>query len=215
MYFFNDMDLNHLFVVQCVVALFIIIDPVGNAPIFLSLLEKYSREERRDIILKTVIIATLTLMVFTLLGEHIFSFLRIDMYSFKIAGGILVFIISLEMLFGRKSRTKFSDKPEDVLEEKEDIIITPLAIPFLTGPGAITTSIVLFNSASEVDKILLFFCIMLVYLISYLILSRADLVYRFLGKTGTKVFVRIMGLMLSAIAVQFIVEGVREVGFLA
>ncbi len=209
------MDLNHIFAIQCFVTLFIIIDPVGNAPIFLSILEKYSPRERRNMIRKTILVSTVSLIVFTLLGRYIFDFLRIDMYSFKIAGGILVFIISLEMLFGRRSRTKFSDRPEDVLEEKEDIVITPLAIPFLTGPGAITTSIVLFNSAHPFDKILVISCIPLVYLVSYIILSRAEVVFRFMGKTGTKAFVRIMGLMLASIAVQFVVDGVREAGFLA
>ncbi|OYT53264.1 MAG: hypothetical protein B6U72_06295 [Candidatus Altiarchaeales archaeon ex4484_2] len=209
------MDLNHIFAIQCFVTLFIIIDPVGNAPVFLSLLEKYSPRERRDMIRKTILISTVTLIVFTVLGRYIFDFLKINMYSFKIAGGILVFIISLEMLFGRKSRTKFSDRLEDVLEEKEDIVITPLAIPFLTGPGAITTSIVLFNSACQLDKILVILCIPLVYLVSYVILSKADMVFKFMGKTGTKAFVRIMGLMLASIAVQFIVDGVMEAGFLA
>ncbi len=209
------MDLDHIFAIQCFVTLFIIIDPVGNAPIFLSILEKYSPKERRDMIRKTILISTVTLIVFTVLGRYIFDFLRIEMYSFKIAGGILVFLISLEMLFGRKSRTKFSDRQMDVWEEKEDIVITPLAIPFLTGPGAITTSIVLFNSAYQLDKLVLILCIPLVYLVSYVILSKADVVFKFMGKTGTKAFVRIMGLMLASIAVQFIVDGVRDAGFLA
>jgi len=96
------------------------------------------------------------------------------------------------------------------VEDKEDLAITPLAIPLLTGPGAITTSIVLFNSASEVDKLVLIACIILVFGVSYLILSRAEVIFRFLGRTGTKVFVRLMGLMLFAIALQFILDGIRD-----
>ena len=99
----------------------------------------------------------------------------------------------------------------DDLENKEDLTVTPLAIPLLTGPGAITTSIVLFNLSNQViDKITLIVCIVLVFIISYIILSRADLIFRFLGKTGTRVFVRLMGLMLFALAVQFIIDGIID-----
>ncbi len=205
------MDFNHIFAIRCLVALFIIIDPIGNVPVFLSLLERFPHNERRSMVKNAVVIATLVLIIFTLIGESIFNFLRVDMHSFKIAGGILLFIISIEMLFGRKSRTKISSNIEDETEEKENLIITPLAIPLLTGPGAITTSIVLFNSTGLVsDRIILLASIVIVFVISYIILSRADVIFRFLGKTGTRVFVRIMGLMLSAIAIQFVIDGVKD-----
>jgi multiple antibiotic resistance protein len=133
------------------------------------------------------------------------------MYSFKIAGGILLFIIALEMLFGRKTRTESSIEEEDELRTREDIIATPLAVPLLTGPGAITAGIVLYNSAkSPLEEIILLLDVMLVFLVSYLILSKSDVIFSALGTTGTKVIVRIMGLVLSAIAVQFVISGIGE-----
>ncbi len=141
----------------------------------------------------------------------IFELLDIKMYSFRIAGGILLLIISIEMLFGRKSRTEAS---EDIEEEKENISITPLAIPLLTGPGAITTGIVLFDNAeNDINKIFLMINIVLIFLISYFILSKSNLIFRILGKTGTRVITRVMGLMLSAIAIQFILTGISEAVF--
>ncbi len=117
-------------------------------------------------------------------------------------------IISVEMLFGRKTRTGSS---EDFEKEKEDIAITPMAIPLLTGPGAITTGIVLFDEAGNLlNRVILVFNILLVFWISYVILSKLNLVYGVLGRTGTKVVTRIMGLLLSAISVQFIISGISE-----
>jgi len=157
-----------------------------------------------------VMIAAITLFLLTITGNFIFDILGIEMYSFRIAGGLLLLIISIEMLFGRKSRT---DSSEDDLSvgKKVDIAVTPLAIPLLTGPGAITTGILLFDSARTIlEKAIVLADILLVFLLSYLIISRSNLVYKALGKTGTRVAIRVMGLMLSAIAVQFIISGISQ-----
>ena len=186
----------------------VIIDPFGNVPIFITLLGRFNESDRDLIIKKAVFFAAVTLVAITLTGNLVFELLDIRMYSFRIAGGILLLIVSIEMLFGRKSRTESS---EDMEEEKEDITITPLAIPLLTGPGAITTGIVLFSNAeNDLNKIFLVITIVLVFLISYFILSKSNIIYRILGKTGTRVITRVMGLMLSAIAVQFIITGISE-----
>lgn len=203
------MDLNYA--VYSFVALFLIVDAVGNVPIFLALLEPFKSSDRDVMIRKAVAIAAVVLLIFTIAGNHIFSALGIEIYSFKIAGGILLLIISIEMLFGRKSRTESSAEEEDDARRKEDIAITPMAVPLLTGPGAITTGIVLFNSAkSTADQLLLILDIMLVFLVSYIILIKSRAVFDLLGATGTKVVVRLMGLLLSSIAVQFITTGVAE-----
>jgi len=151
----------------------------------------------------------LTLIIVTFTGNWIFYLLNITMYSFKVAGGILLLIISIEMLFGKKSKTETS---EDIEEKKHDITVTPLAIPLLTGPGALTTGIVLFdNTGWELGGIIaLLASILAAFLISYYILIKAPKVFRYLGKTGTKVVVRIMGIFLLSIAVQFIISGVSE-----
>lgn len=203
------MDINYA--IYSFAALFLIVDAVGNVPIFLALLEPFKSSDRDAMIRKAVTIAALVLLLFTFLGNYIFSALGIEIYSFKIAGGILLLIISIEMLFGRKSRTESSVEEEDEARRKEDLAITPMAVPLLTGPGAITTGIVLFNSAkSVVDQALLILDIFAVFLASYAILINSGFVYRVLGATGTKVVVRLMGLLLSSIAVQFIITGAAE-----
>jgi multiple antibiotic resistance protein len=203
------MDLN--FAVYSFVALFIIVDPIGNVPIFISLLESFKMENRNSMIRRAVVIATIVLIIFTLLGNYIFLYLRIEMYSFMIAGGILLFIIALEMLYGRKSRTENTPEEETEARKKEDLAITPMAVPLLAGPGAITTGIVLFNSAETiVNETILIGNILLVFLVSYIILAKSGKIFKLLGETGTKVIVRIMGLLLLAIAVQFVITGVSE-----
>ena len=198
------------FFIRSFVALFIIIDPIGNVPLFIPLLEKFRERDRRAMVRMAVMIAAITLLLLTITGNFIFDILSIEMYSFRIAGGILLLIISIEMLFGRKSRTDSSE--EDLTVGKNvDIAVTPLAIPLLTGPGAITTGILLFDSARTLlEKAIVLADIILVFLLSYLIISRSNMVYKVLGKTGTRVTIRIMGLMLSAIAVQFIISGISE-----
>jgi multiple antibiotic resistance protein len=200
---------NVTFFIQSFVAFFVIIDAIGNVPIFIGLLEGFSGEDKKQIIKKATLIALLTLLIVTFSGNWIFFLLSIKMYSFKVAGGILLLIISIEMLFGKKSRTEAS---EDIEEKKHDLTVTPLAIPLLTGPGALTTGIVLFdNAGGEIKKLAaLVLSILLSFLISYYILIKAPKIFRYLGKTGTKVVVRIMGLLLLSIAVQFIINGASE-----
>ena len=200
---------NITFFIQSFVALFVIIDAIGNVPIFIGLLEGFTEEDRRQIIKRAIIIALLTLFIVTFTGNIIFMLLNIQMYSFKVAGGILLLIIAIEMLFGRKSRTETS---EDTEEKKHDLTVTPLAIPLLTGPGALTTGIVLYDStAGDINKVMILMAsILLSFLVSYIILIKSPKVFKYLGKTGTKVVVRVMGLLLLSIAVQFIINGTSE-----
>ncbi len=200
-------DLN--FFIYSFIALFVIVDPIMNIPIFIAILEGFSREEFKKTVKRACIVGMLVLIVFTFFGVYIFKYLNIEMASFRIAGGILLLIISLEMLFGRKTKTEYS--PEVVAEKREELAVTPLAIPLLTGPGAITTGIVLYGTAKSIlDKLELFAAVVLVYTLSYIILSNAHRLFDILGSTGTIVIVRIMGLLLAAISVQFIVDGIRE-----
>jgi len=199
---------NISFFIQSFVAFFVIIDAIGNVPIFITMLEGFKESDRVQIVKRATTIALLTLLGVTLTGNLIFMLLNIEMYSFKVAGGILLMIISIEMLYGRKSRTEAS---EDVEEKKHDITVTPLAIPLLAGPGALTTGIVLFdNAGSDFKKVLLIISIILAFMVSYAILVKSNRIFRSLGKTGTKVIVRIMGLLLLSLAVQFMINGLSE-----
>ncbi len=204
------MDLN--FFVSSFIAIFVIVDPIANVPMFASLLSNFKSEHKKEIIRKAVAIATLVLILFTVLGASLLSYLGVEIYSFNIAGGILLFLISLEMLFGRDTATKSSVEEEDEAKKREDIAATPLAVPMLSGPGAITAGIVLFNSApSPVEQAALLLDIVLVFVVAYVILSKSEPLNNALGKIGTRVLTRLMGLILAAIAVQFVVNGVLEV----
>jgi multiple antibiotic resistance protein len=201
--------LEYTLLLKAFVTLFLIVDPLGAVPLFLSLLGRFRREDRPQMIRKSVYIACTVLLVFTVFGNLIFAVLGVSMYSFRIAGGILLLIISVEMLFGSKTRTEVS---EDTLKDQEDdITISPMAVPLLSGPGAITSGIMLFNEApSAAEKALLCLVIVSVFAVGYVILRNAEAVRRALGRTGTKVVMRLMGLMLSAIAIEFIIAGIRE-----
>lgn len=204
------MDMNLWFFFYSFVTLFVIVDPVMNVPIFAALLDRTEKKEYERIVRKAVIIAAVVLIIFTYSGNLIFNLLGIEMYSFRIAGGILLFIISLEMLFGRRTKTKITEEEEE--EWREDIAVTPLAVPLLTGPGAITSGIVLYSSAQTLaQKTMLIVAIMAVFFVAYLILKNSKKVFEFLGNTGNKVISRIMGILLAAISVQFVVDGVIEI----
>ena len=198
------------FFIYSFVAIFIIVDPIMNIPFFVSVLERTDIEEYRLIVRKAIVVAAIILILFTYFGNLIFKLLGIKMYSFQIAGGILLFIISLEMLFGRRTRTKVNEREEK--EWREDIAITPLAVPLLTGPGAITTGIVLYSNAKAVEqKILLILAIILVFSIAYVILVNSKRIFEIIGASGNRVISRIMGILLAAISIQLIVDGIMDV----
>ena len=195
-------------------SLFVIVNAIGNAPVFLTLLQKYEEGEKRTIIKKAIMVAGAALLVVTVTGNIFFRLLGIELYSFRIAGGILLAIVSIEMLYGRKTQTQSSADEERYYTEKDEISIIPLAIPLLTGPGTLTTGIVLFGTAGTlVNRVILVLTIALVFVISYIILVRSGTILRYLGKTGATVAVRIMGLMLLSVAVQFLVGGVTAAFF--
>ncbi len=195
------------------VSLFLIVDAIGNVPLFEGLLHGIAHRERVRIITLSVFVSLISLVVFTYVGVAIFSFFNVKLYSFKIAGGILLLVIALQMLFAIRQR--LSQKEETELIKRTDIAIVPMAIPLQTGPGAITTGIILASKAVTLaEQALLLLGILLVFLISYFVYIRSEYVFKVLGETGTKVITRIMGLILAAIAVQFIMDGGMEVAAL-
>ncbi|HIK00585.1 TPA: NAAT family transporter [archaeon] len=197
------------YLITSFISLFLIVDAIGNVPLFEALLHGLAHRERVRTITLSIIVSLVTLIVLTYLGIYIFNFFSIKLYSFKIAGGILIFIIALQMLFGIRQR--LSAREESEVVKRTDIAIVPMAIPLQTGPGAITTGILLSTRATNLTtQVLLLFSILLVFLVSYIIYVRAEFFFKLLGETGTKVITRIMGLILVAIAVQFIMDGTGE-----
>ena len=184
------------FFLQSFISLFVIVNAVGNVPLFVTLLERFGEAEKTTMMKKAAIIAALTLLVVTVTGNLFFRLLGIEMFSFTIAGGILLMIISIEMLLGLRTRTQSSTDEEQNSTAMDEITVIPLAIPLLTGPGALTTGIMLFDTAGNIqNRIILLGTIVLVFVISYIILSRSKPILKFLGRTGTRVARRIGTLM--------------------
>ena len=197
------------FFIRSFVSLFVIVNAIGNAAIFSTLLQEYKEDEKKSIIRKAIFVGGAALLIVTVTGNLFFRLLGIELYSFRIAGGILLAIVSIEMLFGKKTRTQSSADDEQHYAERDEISVLPLGIPLITGPGALTTGIVLYDTAGNLfNRIILVLTIGIVYFISYVILVKSGSILRYLGKTGTTVAIRIMGLMLLSVAVQFLVGGI-------
>lgn len=191
------------------VSLFLVVDVATNLPIFLSLTEAYSARERRSIAKRALLVALGIQLLFVIFGNYIFGYLSIKLYSFSIAGGILLSVVAVEMLFGRKSRTEYQER--DRQEEKENITIVPLAIPLHAGPAAIITGMIIFGKADTlILKGVFVFATICVYLASMLVLLKSDIIFKIFRPMGMKVITRVMGLILLTLAVQFVVNGVKE-----
>ena len=195
----------------CFVSLFTIIDPIGALPVFVSMTTKLSHSESRRVALRAALTAWIVLIFFALTGRFLFDFFGISVNSLRVVGGIVFFIMGYEMLEARLTRTK-SDT-ESVTEYIEDIAITPIGIPLIAGPGAITTVIVLMNETTGLieKEIALILAITAVLTITFLFLIGARQVMHALGHSGNKVLLRIMGLIVMAIAVEFFFNGLRPI----
>ncbi|GAB1482176.1 MarC family protein [Treponema sp.] len=200
--------------------MFIVVDPFGLVPMYIGLSAHLDATEKSKTIQKAIITAFLVLSLFIVAGKAILRFLGVSPGSFFIAGGIMLFLVSLEMLFGRPTRSKISDQehPEDKdEEERTSIAIFPLAIPMLSGPGTITTILIFTSSDAPVLPItlMLFAATILTLAAAALAMKASTLILRILGRTGVSVIERIMGLLLSGLAIQFIYDGLFKLGLIA
>ncbi len=200
------------FFAKSFVMVFNIVDPIGVLPIFLALTEGYPDEKVKDTIHTTAFTTFFVLFFFALFGEGILNFFGIKFSTFKIAGGIIIFYVGMEML--NASVTRLKSTPEEHREslERDDIAVVPLAIPLLSGPGAITTVVTLCAVSNGIlEKLAIFFAIFLTSFFTYIILKTAKFIKELLGQTGINILVRIMGLIVCAISVQFVIDGIREI----
>ena len=198
------------FAATAIASIFAIVDPLGVIPFFAVLTEDMSVAEKRDVISKSCIVATATLGIFAVFGQGIFAAFGFTIPAFEIAGGILLFGVAFEMMHGERPRTKMTESERTETLEREDVGVIPLGIPLLAGPGAITTVMIYMTSpvADPLDKMSIFAGILIAILASFVLMHYADQIFRRIGRTGTKAFGRIMGLLLAAIAVQFILNGI-------
>ena len=191
---------------RAAIALFIIVDPFGNIPIFVGLTEGIPDAQKKTVYDTAVLVGTALLLVFAFAGQGILSLFGLSIYSFEIAGGILLLIISIRILISGSMHEK--------VESPESLGAVPIAIPLLVGPGAITSIIVdlqVYDTVSTLYGIVIAILAVLIVLSStWVILRYISNIYKFLGKTGSLVIARVMALLIAAIAVQYILTGITH-----
>ena len=197
------------FLISAFVTLFVIIDPIGLVPLFVALTQGMTARERRAIGFRAVLVAALLLLLFAAAGEAVLGFVGISMPAFRIAGGILLFLTALDMLFERRTRRR-EDKATP--EPQPDPSVFPLAIPLIAGPGAIASMILLVGEKPDLAGFAAVTGVMLaVLVIVMLMFLSASLFERALGRVGINVVTRLLGMLLAALSVQFVLDGLRDV----
>ncbi len=200
------------FFILCLTTLFTLINPIGIAPLLMVMTERFSKDEKVKIARKGSATALITLLLFAILGSLIFSFFGITLEAFQIMGGILFFRNGLRMLDAKVGRSRTTPAEQEESQESDDIAISPIGIPLIAGPGAITATMLLSSQTPQVYSYLtLGISIMIVLTFVYIILRNGDVLMRVLGTSIMRIIQRLMGLILLVIAVQFVINGTISV----
>lgn len=187
-----------------------LINPMGVTPVFLTMTSDLSDKQRNKTAFTAVLTAFITLTLFAFAGQLLFKFFGISVASFRVAGGIIFFLMGFDMLNARVSRLKYNSKEID--DEINDIAVTPLGIPMIAGPGAITNAIVLMDDATTVGhKVALPIAIFLVLFATFLSMRMGAKLIKFLGPTGNRIMLKLMGLIMMVIAVEFFFAGLKPI----
>lgn len=196
---------------------FATVGPIDVAAMFAALTATASPLQRRSIAIRGAVTATVILLVFALLGKFMLASLGISLPALRTAGGVLLLLISIDMVFARTSgATSTTDEEDREAEHKNDIAVFPLATPLIAGPGAIGASILLMANAegNVAQQMIVLAALLAVMLLTFVAMLTASQLHRFLGVTGTHVINRIFGILLSALAVQFMFDGIAQSGLL-
>lgn len=190
---------------------FVVIDPIGSAPIFVGLTSLATRAERRAMAVRSVAIAAVVLFLFALLGEQLLHALGISLDAFRIAGGITLFLVALEMIFGRNTQRREEEvRGAGSSDVQEDISVFPMAIPMIAGPGSIASAMLLTSRGPGWGERFVVLAALAVVLILVLVLLLvAGPLMRLAGKKVEATITRVLGVLLSALAVQFVIDGVQ------
>ena len=200
------------FFILCLTTLFTLINPIGIAPLLMVMTERFSKDEKVKIARKGSATALITLLLFAILGSLIFSFFGITLEAFQIMGGILFFRNGLRMLDAKVGRSRTTPAEQEESQESDDIAISPIGIPLIAGPGAITATMLLSSQTPQIYSYLtLGLSIMIVLTFVYVILRNGDVLMRVLGTSIMRIIQRLMGLILLVIAVQFVINGTISV----
>jgi multiple antibiotic resistance protein len=199
------------YALSALVTLAVVVDPIGLAPAFLSITQSMPQATRRTVAWRAAVIAALILFGTALIGNWLLARLGISLPAFRIAGGLLLFAVSFEMALGVRQKRETNQAEQAVEEHARDVAAFPLAMPLMAGPGAITATLLLAGRANFDMTLMgvLFAIIVVVCLGCVLVFLAATRISRTLGNTGNIVLSRLLGVMLAALAVQFVVDGVR------
>lgn len=197
--------------VSAFITLFVLIDPLGCAPIYASITADASPSQRRTMAIRAVIIALFILLAFALYGKQLLGVLGIGLDSFRIAGGIMLFMIALEMVFEKRGQRR-EDRAQQIIHapEIEDVSVFPMAMPMIAGPGSIATVMLLMARAEDMqERLVVIAALALTLFLMLLSLLAAGPIMAVLGKKIEAVITRLLGVLLAALAVQFIIDGLR------
>ncbi len=199
--------------VKFFIVFFVVVEPVSLVPLFASLTEGASSAYKKKMAVKSVLIAGLIILMFALTGATFLGAMGISIEAFRIFGGLLLFVVALEMVFARESGTRTSTDEQAESRRRADVSVFPLAFPFMSGPGALTTILLWFGPVGVLQQPLMFAGLMgaafLVLAISLAMMLAAGQLMRVLGATGANVANRLLGVVLGALAVQFVIDGIR------
>ncbi|WP_199261518.1 MarC family protein [Paracoccus binzhouensis] len=201
--------MDHIQIVSAFVTLFVVIDPVGLAPLFIALTRQMTPQRRRRIGWRALAVAAGLMTLFGLAGEAILRGIGISLPAFRIAGGLLLFLTALDMLFERRTERREGQARDD----DDDPSVFPLATPLLAGPGALATMILLVGQDQSPVHTLMIHLVMLAVLgIAAALFAMAGPIARLLGRTGTMVVTRLFGMLLAALSIQFVIDGLKGTG---
>lgn len=187
-----------------------LINPFGTMPIFMTMTAELDDAHRNKIAKKASIVAFITIILFAFTGQLLFNFFGISVNSFRVVGGVIFFLMGMDMLQARLGKVKV--KESEVKNYVEDITITPLAIPMICGPGSLTNAIIMMEDANTLEKkIMLIVSILVVMFVTFLVLFSASKIIKLLGQTGINVMMRLMGLIVMVIAVEFFFAGLKPI----
>lgn len=197
-------------------SIFFLVDPFAALPTFLAVTEGQDARRRVRTARKASLTAWIVLTLFAFIGQYIFRLFGISLPAFEIAGGVILLLIGLDMLEAKRSPTQETHKETEAAATKDDAGIVPMGIPMLAGPGSITTVMVLVGQVqTKLQMVAILVSILITAAICFLVLGSADRVARMLGQTGIRILVRVMGLLLVALAVQYFVNGFVDLGIIA
>ncbi|MFB1022102.1 MAG: MarC family protein [Vicingaceae bacterium] len=205
------MDTYLSFALLCFTSFVTLMNPLGIMPVFMTMTDSLDKQERKVIARKANMVAALTLILFAFSGQLLFKFFGISVNSFRMVGGIIFFMMGWDMLQAKLVKVKMNKKSVN-REYEDDISVTPLAIPMICGPGAITNAIVLMEDAKTFEmKGIVIGSILLVCFLSFLVLWSSGKITVLIGKTGNKIMMRLMGLIMMVIAVEFFFSGLQPI----